>query len=52
LRVSFDPAIVKPAVVVEKDVDLALGPADVKLVTFSLLTPAKDARIRLVIEPV
>ena len=52
LRISFDPAVVKPTVVVEKNVDLALGATDVNLVTFSLLQPGKEAVIRLIIEPV
>ncbi len=51
LRVSFDPAVVEPTVIVEKNVDLALGATDVNLVTFTLLQPSKEAVIRLAIEP-
>ena len=35
LRVSFDPAVVTPRVEVEKDVDLALGAADVNCLIFA-----------------
>ncbi len=51
LRVSFDPAVVIPRVEVEKDVDLALGPADVNCLIFSFVQPVREGTIRLKIEP-
>jgi hypothetical protein len=52
LRVSFDPAVVTPRVEVEKDVDLALGAADVNCVIFAFHKPMREGTIRLKIEPV
>ena len=52
LRVSFDSAIVTPRVEVEKDVDLALGAADVNCVIFAFKQPVHEGTIRLKIEPV
>jgi Heparinase II/III-like protein len=51
LTVTFDPAVVTASVTTEKNVDLALGAADVHLVTFSLKKTMKRATIRLRIEP-
>ena len=51
LRVSFDPAAVTPRVEVEKDVDLALGPADVNCLIFAFNRPVREGTIRLRIEP-
>lgn len=51
LRVKFDSTQVAPRVEVEKNVDLAEGPADVQRVVFTLLEPARAAAIRLRIEP-
>jgi hypothetical protein len=52
LTVSFDPAAVKPAVVVEKDVDLAGGRRDVNVITLGFIDPRREGEIRLCIEPV
>ena len=52
LRVTFDPAIVTARVEVEKDVDLALGAADVNCVIFAFKQPVREGTIRLKIEPV
>lgn len=51
LQVSFDPAAVTARVEIEKDVDLALGPADVNCLIFALKQPALTATIQLKIEP-
>jgi hypothetical protein len=51
LRVSYDPAVVTAGLKVEKNVDLALGPADVNLVVFSFPKPVHHGVIRLRIEP-
>jgi hypothetical protein len=51
LRVSFDPAVVTARVEVEKDVDLALGAADVNCVIFAFKEPVRSGTIRLKIEP-
>ena len=52
LRVSFDPAVVAPRLEEEKDVDLALGPADVRRVILAFREPRREGTIRLRIEPV
>ena len=52
LRVTFDPDVVVPRVDIEKDVDLAEGPADVRRVVFVLSEPAQSGTVRLRIEPV
>jgi hypothetical protein len=52
LAVSFDPAVVTPRVEVEKDVDLALGAADVNCVIFAFKEPVREGTIRLKIEPI
>lgn len=52
LAVSFDPAVVTPRVEVEKDVDLALGPADVNCLIFAFKQPVREGTIRLKIEPI
>ena len=52
LRVSFDPVVVAPRVEVEKDVDLALGAADVNCVIFAFHKPVREGTIRLKIEPI
>ena len=49
---SFDPAVVTAHVEVEKDVDLALGAADVNCVIFALKEPVREGTIRLKLEPV
>lgn len=51
LAVSFDPAVVTPRVEVEKDVDLALGPADVNCLIFAFKQPVRGGTIRLKIAP-
>jgi len=51
LRVTFDPAVVTARVEVEKDVDLALGPADVNCLIFAFKEPVRAGTIRLRIEP-
>ncbi len=51
LRVSFDPAIVTARIEVERDVDLALGPADVNCLIFAFKQPVRAGTIRLRIEP-
>ena len=52
LRVTFDPAVVTARVEVEKDVDLALGAADVNCLIFAFKQPVREGTIRLRIEPV
>lgn len=52
LRVSFDPEVVSAQVVTEKDVDLALGRADVHRVLFSFTQPRLEGSVGLRIEPV
>ncbi|MCD6518912.1 MAG: heparinase II/III family protein [Anaerolineae bacterium] len=52
LRVRFDPKIVKPRVEVVRNVDLAIGPRDVRRVIFPFKVPRKEGQIRLLIEPV
>jgi hypothetical protein len=52
LRVTFDPAIVTARVEVEKDVDLALGAADVNCLIFAFKQPVREGTIRLKIEPI
>ena len=51
LRVMFDPAVVTARVEVEKDVDLALGAADVNCLIFTFKQPVRNGTIRLKIEP-
>jgi hypothetical protein len=51
LRVSFDPDVASARVEVEKDVDLALGPADVNCLIFGFKQPVREGTIRLRIEP-
>jgi hypothetical protein len=52
LRVTFDPAVVTARVEVEKDVDLALGAADVNCLIFAFKELVREGTIRLRIEPV
>ena len=52
LRVTFDPAVVTPRVEVERDVDLALGAADVNCVIFAFKEPVREGTVRLKIEPI
>ena len=49
---TFDPTIVTARVEVEKDVDLALGAADVNCVIFAFKEPVREGTIQLKIEPV
>jgi hypothetical protein len=51
LRVTFEPGVVSPRVELEKDVDLALGPADVRRVILAFHQPLREGSIRLRIEP-
>lgn len=48
--VHFDPTVVSASLRVEKDVDLAIGAADVNLVAFTLHKPTSEATVRLRIE--
>ena len=51
VKVTFDPKLVKPSLVVKQDVDLSLGPQDVNLVMFSFLKARRQGMISLRIEP-
>jgi hypothetical protein len=51
LRVFFDPDAVESRIETLEDVDLAEGPADVRRVVFALSDPAREASVRLRIEP-
>jgi hypothetical protein len=51
LHVSYDPQIVTPSVETLRGVDLYGGPRDVRRIRFALLQPAREATIRLRIEP-
>ena len=51
LRISFDPTIVTAHIEVEKNVDLALGAADVNCLIFAFKQPVREGTIRLMIEP-
>ncbi len=51
LSVNFDSALVTPRIEVEKEVDLAEGRRDVRRVIFALKEPAREALVRLRIEP-
>ncbi|OQA46964.1 MAG: Heparinase II/III-like protein [Chloroflexi bacterium ADurb.Bin325] len=51
LAVTFDPEVVTARVEVEKDVDLALGAADVNCLIFAYKEPVREGTIRLKIEP-
>lgn len=52
LRVSFEPDVVEARVDLYKDIDLGIGPTDIRRVVFALKEPVKEGKIRLEIVPV